>query len=218
MSRLLVKLFLLLSLNLSAQFILQGQGTEKITNGAFDSSTAWTIIGSGYSIANGIASFDGATPSYLKQASADMVSVIEDSKRYLIAFDVNTVSDEDYAWIRIYGSGNTPMYKVFDKYYEGSHKVIITTPASGNEGGIEFYTNPNGDAFTIDNISVVELPALTGGPYFVATEAEGGNDINDGSIANPWASWGRAVNAATPGDTVYFRGGIYYKHKSGNFF
>jgi len=192
-------------------FILQGQGTEKISNGTFDSSTDWTIINSGYTIGGGVASFDGITASYLKQASADMVSVIEDSLRYMITFDISTAHDTCFAYIRIYGSNHTPIYKVFTKYYDGSYKVFITTPNGGNDGGIEFYATTTGDAFDIDNISVIELPALTGGPYFVATAAEGGDDINDGSIGSPWASWARAVNAAVPGDTVYFRGGIYYK-------
>jgi len=210
MNRILVNLLLSILL-LTYSPILLGQGTEKISNGTIDNSTDWTLIGSGFSINNGVATFNGTTPSYLRQASSDMLSVIEDSKRYLISFDITTVSENDYAWIRIYGSSHIPLYKAFDKYYEGSHKVILSTPASGNDGGIEFYATSGGDAFDIDNISVIELPALTGGPYFVATEAEGGNDINDGSIGSPWVSWQRAVNAALPGDTVYFRGGTYYK-------
>ena len=36
-----------------------------------------------------------------------------------------------------------------------------------------------------------------------------GADGNPGSEASPFASWARAQTAASPGDTIYFRGGTY---------
>jgi len=44
--------------------------------------------------------------------------------------------------------------------------------------------------------------------YFVSPD---GNDNNPGTSDKPWATWGKAFNssAVNPGDTVYFRGGIY---------
>jgi len=38
-----------------------------------------------------------------------------------------------------------------------------------------------------------------------------GNNNNPGTISAPWATWGHAFNstAVRPGDTVYFRGGVY---------
>lgn len=38
-----------------------------------------------------------------------------------------------------------------------------------------------------------------------------GNDSNPGTYEQPWATWGKAFNstAVQPGDTVYFRGGVY---------
>lgn len=51
--------------------------------------------------------------------------------------------------------------------------------------------------------------------FFVApsTATPAGNDNNPGTIHAPWATWGKAFNSTVvgPGDTVYFRGGIYYK-------
>ena len=48
--------------------------------------------------------------------------------------------------------------------------------------------------------------------YFVAPD---GNDNNPGTIERPWKTWGKAFNASLrPGDTVYFRGGVYYKDLS----
>jgi hypothetical protein len=50
-----------------------------------------------------------------------------------------------------------------------------------------------------------EVPA---GTFFVSPF---GNDSNPGTFSQPWATWGKAFNstAVQPGDTVYFRGGIY---------
>jgi len=43
--------------------------------------------------------------------------------------------------------------------------------------------------------------------YYVAPY---GHDSNAGTAEHPWATWGRAFNAdLMPGDTVYFRGGVY---------
>jgi len=52
--------------------------------------------------------------------------------------------------------------------------------------------------------------------YYVAPS--GSSDSNDGSIGSPWATWQHAFATANAGDTVYFRGGIWYpqEHISGN--
>jgi hypothetical protein len=38
----------------------------------------------------------------------------------------------------------------------------------------------------------------------------GSNDSYSGSITKPWATWQKAFNTASAGDTVYFRGGVWY--------
>jgi parallel beta-helix repeat protein len=43
--------------------------------------------------------------------------------------------------------------------------------------------------------------------YYVAPW---GDDDNSGTFEQPWATWGKAITTARAGDTVYFRGGIYY--------
>ncbi len=43
--------------------------------------------------------------------------------------------------------------------------------------------------------------------YYVATD---GDDNNPGTFTQPWATWNKAFLTAQPGDTVYFRGGVYY--------
>ena len=50
--------------------------------------------------------------------------------------------------------------------------------------------------------------------FYVAppTATPAGNDSNPGTYDKPWATWEKAFNstAVQPGDTVYFRGGVYY--------
>lgn len=52
--------------------------------------------------------------------------------------------------------------------------------------------------------------SLFAGTYYVTPR---GNDTNDGSdttSANAWLTWRHAFSTADAGDTVYFRGGVYY--------
>jgi uncharacterized repeat protein (TIGR02059 family) len=44
--------------------------------------------------------------------------------------------------------------------------------------------------------------------YYVAPT--GGSDLNPGTITQPWATWQRAFDVAQAGDTVFFRGGVWY--------
>lgn len=44
--------------------------------------------------------------------------------------------------------------------------------------------------------------------YYVAPS--GGSDYNPGTISQPWATWQKAFKTAIAGDTVYFRGGVWY--------
>lgn len=48
---------------------------------------------------------------------------------------------------------------------------------------------------------------IKGGAYFVASW---GNDADSGSFEKPWGTWQKAFETAKPGDTVYFRGGVWY--------
>jgi hypothetical protein len=48
---------------------------------------------------------------------------------------------------------------------------------------------------------------IAGGDHYVATW---GNDNDSGTFDSPWATWQRALSTANTGDTVYFRGGVWY--------
>jgi uncharacterized protein YjdB len=61
---------------------------------------------------------------------------------------------------------------------------------------------------------LVAIPALASAKtYYVSP---GGSDRNPGTITQPWKTWGKAFNATgvNPGDTIYFRGGVYIKNLS----
>lgn len=47
--------------------------------------------------------------------------------------------------------------------------------------------------------------------YYVAPK--GGSDFNPGTISSPWATWQKAFTTPVAGDTVFFRGGIWYPTK-----
>ncbi|HLO59030.1 MAG TPA: hypothetical protein VK172_14865 [Lentimicrobium sp.] len=55
-------------------------------------------------------------------------------------------------------------------------------------------------------LMVVSL-SINAETYYVSTT---GNDNDNGDITHPWATWQKAFNSAQAGDTVYFRGGIWY--------
>lgn len=73
----------------------------------------------------------------------------------------------------------------------------------------------------IDDSGEFEVPEVPniGGQRYVSTD---GSDMNPGTYEKPWATWQRAMDMASPGDTVYIRGGIYYNmgtvwHNSGDY-
>jgi len=48
---------------------------------------------------------------------------------------------------------------------------------------------------------------VSGKTFYVATN---GSDLHPGTISQPWGTWQKAFNTAKAGDTVYFRGGVWY--------
>lgn len=66
--------------------------------------------------------------------------------------------------------------------------------------------HPNGLGY-IKIASIINTVVNTTNVYYVATD---GNDSNPGTLASPWLTWQKAFDSADAGDTVYFRGGVYY--------
>jgi len=51
--------------------------------------------------------------------------------------------------------------------------------------------------------------SLNASTYYVAAN---GSDSNDGGINNPWKTFEISITKLSAGDTLYFRGGVYYEH------
>jgi uncharacterized protein YjdB len=53
---------------------------------------------------------------------------------------------------------------------------------------------------------------ISASTYYVAppSATPAGSDSNNGSLAQPWGTWQKAFLTAIAGDTVYFRGGVWY--------
>ncbi len=56
-------------------------------------------------------------------------------------------------------------------------------------------------------IFLVISSSLWGKTYYVSPT---GKDSNTGTISQPWGTWQKAFDTAMAGDTVYFRGGVWY--------
>ena len=75
-----------------------------------------------------------------------------------------------------------------------------------------FVKNTGIKDFLLISLFFLSGSVLMANTYYVAppTATPAGNDRNPGTINAPWATWGKAVWTAQAGDTVYFRGGVYY--------
>lgn len=69
---------------------------------------------------------------------------------------------------------------------------------------------------TIEVVDPVEVPVVAniGGQRYVSPV---GDDMNPGTYEKPWATWQRAFDMASPGDTIYIRGGVYYATRTVRF-
>jgi uncharacterized protein YjdB len=71
--------------------------------------------------------------------------------------------------------------------------------------------NPLTNAFIA--LFLIVSPLASAGTFYVSTS---GKDSNTGTFSQPWLTWSHAFSTATAGDTVYFRGGVYYNMGSMN--
>jgi len=199
---------------LAVSTLVGAQGTELITDGDFSSATNWTT-GASWSIYGGAAHYDATLlENPLSQAQGDMVGAgIQASTYYTLSFDITaaTVPGGDpgaVARMEIESTSGEEYFSV-NSYLGRDHILTFTTPSDIGDGGIVFKaTIYVSDTFYIDDISLKANAIAGDDPYYVATD---GDDITgDGSIENPWKTFYKAVRFAEAGDTIYFRGGIYY--------
>ena len=73
---------------------------------------------------------------------------------------------------------------------------------------IPFVKMKNVAKFVISLFFIGLFSTASAKTYYVAPT--GGSDVYPGTITQPWATWQKAFNTAVAGDTVYFRGGVWY--------
>ena len=134
-----------------------GYGPELVTNGGFDSDSDWTL-GTGFSIADGVLSVSNATNQSAQQQITDVVS----GKTYVIQF---TVSNYVSGSVRAQIGGATSFFSS-----AGTHTGIVTATSTPQTllltvGGVAA-------SFTIDNVSVREMPVLKWAPHNLLTYSE----------------------------------------------
>ena len=119
-------------------------GSEQIVNGDFYTDSDWSMQAS-WSIANGKASYNGASNGhYIKQNASLIIG-----KEYIAKFDILDNSGN----FRISVDGGTASY---NNYTTGNGAYSFTFVASSSEFFIRASMGYSSDTFSIDNVSVKE--------------------------------------------------------------
>lgn len=151
-----------------------GYGPELVTNGGFDSDSDWTK-GTGWSIANGVATHTTTTGSYL-QTSASPLTV---GKTYVFSVRITAIAS---GTLSAYGSAYYGT--AFDSV--GDHSMIFTADAS-------YFRMRSTGEMSIDNVSVREMPVLKWAPHNLVPYSE---------QVDSWSTGGSASTTDT--ETVTF--------------
>ncbi len=122
---------------------------EKITNGGFDTTSGWATP-TGWNISAGTANYDYSTTSYVGRP------VSFKAKRYAISFDISNASSGANVNFTNTGSSISGGYVV---YQNGHHKIEVSISTAFTDFRI-YSTNSGAGAFSLDNISVTEIPSL----------------------------------------------------------
>lgn len=194
----------LLSILFFTSISLFGQGPEMLNNGSFSNTSYWGISGN-YSISTGNATYNGSSISMLYQTNLNMQVPVEPNTTYTIEFDIKILTGRPYIKLL---SADLKSYSENIVQNNDHNSFEFTTPADVGSKGLYLYTYPDG-TFTIDNISLVKNSPIGDDPYYVHPN---GSDAASGDINHPWKTWQKAFDVARPGDTVFFRGGVYYPY------
>ena len=103
------------------------------------------------------------------------------------------------------------MYYKSILFFFGS--LLLFACSKENSSNPISYEEPTKESSISTRINLDLLPfdiydtTIKGNTYYVAVD---GNDSNEGSMEQPWKSWGKAFKTAKAGDLVYFREGVYY--------
>ena len=171
----------------------ESTGTEKVTNGDFDTDTNWSK-GTGWSIANGVAASDGSqsTNSGLIQYNVHTVG-----KKYTLTFDVVSTNGEN---IKFWVNGAQNIFT--SALGVGTHTYTYTALHTGTA----YFEATAAFVGSIDNVSIKEFDPIPSeyistpvvsndGLTFVESDLDsfvGGENLLDYSedITNNWIKFG----------------------------
>jgi len=122
-------------------------GSELITNGDFDDTSAWTTNGD----ATINTSTNSATIDGTSQTSYIVQDVLTEGKTYVLTFDVSSDNGTGNRWITNNLGGGGLYYSITGN---GSQYVTFT---HSNSSGNLFFTARNGGSFIVSNVSVKEV-------------------------------------------------------------
>ena len=160
-------------------------GSEMIINGDFsDGTNDWTF-GSAFSVVNGKAYYnDSASGNQIYQSNLTFST----SKNYVLTFDISDATD---AVIWVGNGAGTNAYTInasYHTYNNGHYSLFLRGSDIGaSETTLGIWANPNGAAFSIDNISLKEVANC--GTISGATWTHGvGSPVAQTSVID-WNKW-----------------------------
>ena len=149
-----------------------GYGPELVVNGGFDSDSDWTK-GTGWSIADGVASSDGSQSSSSALQAVDILTI---GTTYEITFTVVSRSAGSItARLGTNGVGTT-------RTATGTYRELITCAGTDDVR----MTASNDFVGSIDNVSVREMPVIKWAPHNLLTYSE---DPSSSLTSTNDASW-----------------------------
>lgn len=197
-------LILLLSL---VCYLGYSQSSQILQDTSFSNGTSdWSVTGS-ITISDDTLRNAGSAWGSFYQVDGGLNQAMEASTDYTLKFTVVTSGDATIAFRSTTNNEYYPGGGRNSTFNSGTWEIQFTTPSTIGDGGFKVQVWNTSDAFTIDDISLLKNATIGDSPYFVAPN---GNNAYSGSIDYPWRTFEKAASIAQAGDTVYFRGGVYY--------
>jgi len=166
MRKILLILFAVLSVNgfsqigsskspTSTSYASGAASSNMISNGTFDDGSDWTAVG--WTIGSGYAQYDDGSGDQLTQTAANMVTPLEVSTTYDIAFDFGISAGQGI--FALWNSDQSISYPITLGTFTGAqwthYETTFTTPGSIGVGGISFNgSSGSTNVYQIDNLVI----------------------------------------------------------------
>jgi predicted oxidoreductase len=159
MKKVLILIGIVLSIGLNAQVgrypvsntaHISAAPSNMVQNGTFDGGTYWDVTASSWSIAGGVAVYDGAATQTMFQTDADLIGSMENNTNYTITFTLGRTSGAANPYMGIYNAATNATYVALQTMTIGEKNFSFTTPADVVAGGFRIFSDTY--TITIDNV------------------------------------------------------------------